>query len=68
MTVTSTDFMLFDATQVIYASFLIELSSAMATADYFFHLGPSPIATTFRGRVFARANAPGWSLGLSKSK
>lgn len=57
----------FDATQVIYASFLIELSSAMANADYFFHLGPSPIGTTFRGRVFARANAPGWSLGLSKS-
>lgn len=57
----------FDATQVIYASFLIEISSAMATADYFFHLGPNPIGTVFRGRVFARANAPGWSLGLSKS-
>ncbi len=57
----------YDATQVIYASFLLELSSALATADYFFHLGPSPIGTTFRGRVFARANAPGWGLGLSKS-
>lgn len=57
----------YDATQVIYASCLLELSSALATADYFFHLGPNPIGTVFRGRVFARANAPGWSLGLSKS-
>lgn len=60
-------FNVIDVTQNVYASFLLELSSAMATADYFFHVGPSPIATTFRGRVFARANAPGWSFGLSKS-
>ena len=57
----------YDATQIIYTSFLLELTSALATADYFFHVGPNPIGTVFRGRVFARANAPGWSLGLSKS-
>ena len=54
-------------TQNVYTSFLLNLSSAMATADYFFHLGQKTIGTTFRGRVFARANAPGWSLGFSKS-
>lgn len=61
---------LYDAvteTNNVYVFFLINLSSARATPDYFFHLGPSPIATTFRGRVFARENAPGWSFSLSKS-
>lgn len=53
--------------QNVYTSFLLELSSTMTTADYFFHLGPDPIGTTFRSRVFARSNAPGWSFGLSKS-
>ena len=51
----------------IYTSFLVNLSSAMATADYFFHLGPNPISTIFRARVFSRINGSGWSFGLSKS-
>ncbi len=51
----------------IYASFLVNVSSAQATSDYFFHLGPATIGTTFRGRVFARSNSTGWSLALSKS-
>ncbi|MBK9099340.1 MAG: T9SS type A sorting domain-containing protein [bacterium] len=51
----------------VYSSFLLNLTSALPTADYFFHVGPSPIGTTFRGRVFARSNGAGWSLGLSKS-
>ena len=50
----------------VYAAFLLNLTSALPTADYFFHFGPSPISTTFRGRVFARSNSTGWSLGLSK--
>ena len=51
----------------VYAAFLVNLSSAKATADYFFHVGPRTIGTNFRGRVFARINGAGWSLGLSKS-
>lgn len=55
------------STHNAYVSFMLNVSSALATADYFFHVGPKTIGTTFRGRVFVRANAPGWSFGLSKS-
>jgi hypothetical protein len=51
----------------VYAAFLVNLTAARANADYFFHLGPSSIGTTFRGRVSARSNGEGWSFGLSKS-
>ena len=54
-------------TSTVYASFLVNVSIAQSSADYFFHLGPATIGTTFRGRVFARSNGVGWSLGLSKS-
>jgi hypothetical protein len=50
-----------------YVSFLVNIQSALATADYFFHLGPNPIGTTFRARVFGRSNSTGWSVSLSKS-
>jgi|GEM_PF-1585072 len=51
----------------IYVSFMLRLDSAQTTADYFFHLGPYGIGTTFRARFFARSNGVGWSVGLSKS-
>ncbi len=51
----------------VYVACLVNLSAARATADYFFHVGPSPISTVFRGRVFVRTNGAGWSLGFSKS-
>lgn len=54
-------------TETVYVSFLVNLSSAMAAEDYFFHVGPSTVGTTFRGRVFSRNNGAGWSLSLSKS-
>jgi hypothetical protein len=52
----------------IYVSFLVNLTSA-GTNDYFFHLGPHALGTTFRGRIFARdtSSGTGWVLGLSKS-
>ncbi|MBV6497669.1 MAG: hypothetical protein DYH05_13385 [Acidobacteria bacterium ACB1] len=39
----------------VYAAFLVNVSDASATAPgtYFFHFGPDPIGSTFRGRVFA---------------
>ncbi len=53
-------------TSNVFVSFLIQIDSARATADYFLHLGPNTIGTIFRGRIFARSNGSGWSLGLTK--
>jgi len=50
----------------VYVSFLLKLDSAR-TGDYFFHLGPRIIGTTFRGRVYAKAGTTGWLPGLAKS-
>ena len=38
----------------VYASLLVNVSAVNATGDYFFHLGPKSIGSTFRGRVFVR--------------
>jgi hypothetical protein len=54
-------------TQNVYVFLLLNLSSARNTADYFFHLGPDPIGTTFRSRLYARSFGAGWVAGLSKS-
>jgi hypothetical protein len=53
--------------QNLYVFALVRLDSARTTADYFLHLGPATIGTTFRLRVFARAFGSGWAIGLSKS-
>ncbi len=50
----------------MYVSFLLNLSSAK-TGDYFLHLGPRNLGTTFRGRVYAKAGTTGWLPGLAKS-
>ncbi|MBC3793980.1 putative Ig domain-containing protein [Spirosoma utsteinense] len=50
----------------VYASFLINVAAAQATGDYFLHLGPSTIGTTFIGRVFVKSTTGGFLLGLSK--
>ena len=38
----------------IYVSFLVSVTSASTSGDYFLHLGPNPIGSTFRCRVFVR--------------
>ena len=40
----------------VYASALIKVTAAAATGDYLMHLGPNPIATSFRGRLFIIAD------------
>jgi len=50
----------------VYVSFLLNLSSAKS-GDYFFHVGPRILGTTFRGRVYAKAGTTGWLPGLAKS-
>ncbi len=50
----------------VYASFLVNVDSARALGDYFFHLGPNPISTTFRARVFVKKALNGnLAFGLS---
>ena len=56
-----------NTTNNIYVSFLLNVSSALATQDYFIHVGPTLMGTAFRGRVYARTNSTGWSLSLSKT-
>ena len=38
----------------VYASCLVNISTATATGDYFFHLGQAIIGTAFKGRVFVK--------------
>lgn len=50
-----------------YFAFLVNVSAAQATGDYFFHTGPSPIGSEFRGRVFARLNSGNLQFGVSST-
>jgi len=52
----------------VYASFLVNVTSATTTGDYFFHVGATAIGTTFRGRVFVRRDeANKLSFGIAQS-
>ncbi len=54
-------------TGTVYASMLVNIDSARTLGEYFFHLGPNPISTTFRSRVFVKLAANGnLAFGLSK--
>jgi hypothetical protein len=55
-----------NSTQTVYVSFLVNLASA-GTRDYFFHLGPNTIGTTFRARVYSTLNATGWNISFAKN-
>jgi len=53
---------------VIYAAFLVNVTSAPTVDDYFFHLGPTTIGTTFKGRVFVKNDGSNnLSFGVSQS-
>ena len=54
----------------VYAAFMANVTDATvdAAGGYFFHLGPDPVSTTFRGRVFAKKDASNnLAFGISKS-
>ncbi|GGG51973.1 hypothetical protein GCM10011378_30290 [Hymenobacter glacieicola] len=52
----------------VYASFLVNVANATTSGDYFFHLGPKVIGSTFRSRVFVRKTAGGkLQFGISGS-
>lgn len=52
----------------VYCSFMLNISAAQATGDYFFHFA-NPVGTTsnFYSRVFAKSSGTGYNIGLSKS-
>lgn len=52
----------------VYCSFLVNVDTAAATGDYFFNVGPNPIATSFRCRVFVKHSDTGkFTFGLAQS-
>jgi len=54
----------------VYAAFMVTVSEASVdpAGGYFFHLGPDPVGTTFRGRVFAKKDASNnVAFGISKA-
>ena len=54
------------STGTIYASAMINVTSANATGDYFFHFG-SGTTTTYNTRVFVKSATGGFVFGVSKS-
>ena len=58
------------STGSVYAAFLVNISDASTdpAGGYFFHLGPDPVGTTFRGRVFIKKDASNnIAFGISKA-
>lgn len=54
----------------VYAAFMVRVSEAAVDpiGGYFFHLGPDPVGTTFRGRVFIKKDASNnIAFGISKA-
>jgi exonuclease III len=50
-----------------YTSFLVNFSSVQSTGDYFFHLGPETIGSTYVSRIYAKSTAGGLLLGAGIS-
>jgi hypothetical protein len=50
----------------VYASFLINVSAAQATGDYFFALLPSADASNYAGRTYIKSSGAGFVMGISK--
>ena len=49
-----------------YASFLLNLTAATATGNYFISLGDPTTGTTYGPKLFAKASGSGFVLGVSK--
>jgi hypothetical protein len=55
-------------TGAVYASLMVNVTSAQTAGDYFFHLGPKSLGVIFMGRVFVKLAANGnLAFGLSKT-
>jgi len=51
----------------VYASFMVNISSAQTAGDYFFHMGPENSTSLFYAKVFVKKNA-GDSLAFGVAK
>jgi hypothetical protein len=52
----------------VYASCLVNITSATTTGDYFFHLGASTIGSTYHGRVYVKRDASNnLAFGISRA-
>lgn len=55
-------------TGTIFTSFLVNVTNASITGDYFFNMGQSVIGTTYRGRIFVKKDASNnLAFGISHS-
>ena len=54
------------AGNTFYASFLLNLTAATATGNYFITLGDPTTGTTYGPKLFAKASGSGFLLGVSK--
>ena len=52
----------------VYVSFLANVQKAKTTGDYFLHIGPTTIGTTFRGRVFVKLETGTNKIAFGLSK
>lgn len=51
----------------VYASFLLNVSAAQATGDYFIHLGINPFnSSNLFARTFVKSSGSGYVMGISK--
>lgn len=50
----------------LYVSFLLNVTSAQATGDYFFALLPSGNTSNYTGRTFIKSSGSGFVVGISK--
>ncbi len=54
------------AGNTFFVSFLLKLSSATATGEYFISLGDPSTGSTYAPRIFAKLNGTGYVLGITK--
>jgi hypothetical protein len=51
----------------VYMSFMLNVSAAQATGDYFIALSPSSLQTNYYDRIFIKSGTTGYYVGVSKS-
>lgn len=56
-----------DSSNNIYVAFMVKVLYAASTGEYFFHISPSVIGTTFRAKVFARDSSGSLQFGITKA-
>ncbi len=56
-----------DSGNSVYSAFMINVSAAQATGDYFYALSPAEAQTNYYGRLFIKSSGGGFLFGISKS-